>query len=110
MSQKMMTKTLARQLPPLYSTDGQGNNAIARGHWFAPNADWFATEYDEPTGDCFGLVHVYGYAPELGYFNIHDFEKSNEQPWHLVNGEMRLCLVERDLHWTPRTVAECREY
>lgn len=28
--QKMMTKTLARQLPPLYSTDGQGDAATVR--------------------------------------------------------------------------------
>ena len=108
--QKMMTKTLARQLPKLYETDGQGNDAIARGHWFAPNADWFATEYDEATGDCFGLVHFFGFEPELGYFNVNEFEQMNKRPWHLVNGEMRFWLVERDLHWEPRTIGECREY
>ena len=56
------------------------------------------------------LVKFYGYEPELGYFNINEFEKMNARPWHLVNGEMRLCMVERDLHWTPCTVGECREY
>lgn len=108
--QNMMTKTLARQLPPLYSTDGQGDAATVRGHWFASNADWFATEYDANTGDCFGLVKHHGYEPELGYFNIREFERVNMKPWRLVNGKMRLCLVERDTHWTPRTVGECRNY
>lgn len=108
--QKMMTKTLARQLPPLYSTDGQGDAAVARGHWFASNADWFATEYDEESGDCFGLVRFYGEEPELGYFNIKEFERMNTRPWRVVDGKMRLWMIERDYYWTPRTLAECREY
>lgn len=108
--QKMMTKELARKMPKLYETDGQGDEAIALAHWFACNADWFATEYDDETGDCFGLVHLHGYIPELGYFNIHEFEANNEVPIKKYGGPLRFMMIERDLHWRPRTIAECREY
>ena len=56
-------------LPPLYSQEEKGMEAIAPVKFFTPASDWtwYATEYD---GEdlCFGLVS--GYEVELGYFAI----------------------------------------
>lgn len=111
MAQKMMVKELESKLPRLYETDGKGDEAIAYGHWFTSNADWFASEYDPDTGDCFGLVRFHGMPAELGYFNLHEFEQINLNPWRKTpDGRLRFIQIERDLHWDARTIGECREY
>ena len=55
---KLMTKEIRKSLPPLYSTDGQGDEVIVRAKYFTPDSNWtwYATEFD---GDdtFFGLVN-----------------------------------------------------
>lgn len=83
---------LAAQLPALYTTNGQGDDAIAYAHYFTPDSswDWYATEYSPDDDLCFGLVS--GLEVELGYFSINELRFARG-PWGLR--------IERDLRWTP---------
>ena len=95
-----MTKALEKTIPALYSQDGKGNDAIVYAHWFSPytNWDWYCTEYDPETGECFGLVK--GLYTELGYWTVAQLEEVNEKKG--------FPLIERDLWWTPCTLGEVR--
>lgn len=97
---KLMTAEIAGTLPALYSTDGQGGSAVAHVKYFSPYSGWtwYATEYDPADGVFFGLV--VGLEVELGYFTLAEMENAT-----LGNG---VPLVERDLYWTPCTLAEVR--
>ena len=60
---------------------------------------WYITEYDEETGQMFGLCDL-GY-PELGYVNLKELE-ALELPFGLK--------IERDMWWEPdKTLAEYAE-
>lgn len=95
-----MPPTLAAQLPALYSTEGQGDEAIVYAHYFTPDSswDWYATEYDPAEGLCFGLVS--GSEVELGYFSIGEMRFARG-PWGLH--------IERDVHWTPTALRVARQ-
>lgn len=86
-------------LPPLYSTENDGDQAIVSVKYFTPDAQWswFPTEFD---GDdlMFGLVD--GFEAELGYFSVSELES--------VRGSLGLP-IERDLYFEPQTLAEVRE-
>ena len=94
--QKMMTKEILRKAPSMYSTDGQGYEAVAVAHYFScmgglAGWDWYMTEYDPETQEAFGLV--LGYEKELGYFSIREFEE--------INRRYGLNVIERDMYFTP---------
>ena len=93
---KLLTQEIRRKLPPLYSQDGKGGEAIARIKFFCPSSSWswYATEFD---GDdtFFGLVD--GQCKELGYFSLRELEE--------VRGPMGLP-IERDLYWQPKALEE----
>jgi hypothetical protein len=93
---KLLTQELKRKLPPLYSTDGEGDEAIAQVKFFIPDSNWtwYVTEFD---GDdtFFGLVD--GTFLEKGYFTLSELE-SVRGPWGLK--------VERDLHFQPTALAD----
>jgi hypothetical protein len=78
-------------LPPLYSQEGLGEDALARVKFFTPDSSWtwYATEFD---GDdtFFGLV--IGHEREYGYFSLSEL-RSNRGPLGLP--------IERDEHFTP---------
>ena len=97
---KLMTKTLAKTIPALYEQDGKGDDAIVYAHWFSPYSgwDWYCTEYDPETGECFGLVK--GQFDELGYWTIAELE--------CVNKSHGFPLIERDLYWNPCKLSEVR--
>lgn len=97
---KLLTKELEATLPALYSTDGQGKDAVAHVKFFSPynGWEWYATEYDPATGTFFGLVR--GWEDELGYFTLAELGGVT-----LSNG---VPAVERDLHWSPRTLREVK--
>lgn len=96
---KLMTREIERALPPLRSTDKQGDAAIAHVKFFTPWSGWtwYATEYDPAERLFFGLA--VGHEAELGYFALDELE-SIRGP-----GGLR---VERDLYFTPRPLSECR--
>ena len=89
------------KLPPLYSGEEQGLDAIAQVKFFSPDAQWtwfaVSASQDPDTGDVqfFGLVH--GFERELGYFWLSELES--------VRGPLGLP-VERDLYWTPVPLAD----
>lgn len=90
---------IARQLPPLYSQEEQGENAIAVVKFFTPwtGWTWYASEYDPEKRLCFGVVH--GQEREYGYFSLDELEE--------IRGPGGLT-IERDLHWKPKPLKECR--
>jgi hypothetical protein len=96
---QLLTKELRRKLPPLGSQDGKGGKAVAYLKLFTPDGSWtwYATEGQEDGNDFmfFGLVE--GQEKELGYFSLAELQG--------VRGPMGLA-IERDLHWTPKTLAE----
>ena len=93
---QLLTKELRRKLPSLGSQDGKGGKAVAYVKFFTPDSSWtwYATEYDGQD-TFFGLVE--GQEKELGYFSLSELESAR--------GPMGLA-IERDLHWTPKTLAE----
>jgi len=96
---KLLTKDLAKRLPPLYSQEGLGEDAVAAVKFFAPwtTWTWYATEYNPEQRLFFGLV--IGQEPELGYFSLDELEALRGP------GGLR---IERDLNWEPRPLKECR--
>lgn len=96
---KVLTKEIIARTPKLYETDGQGDAAIATAHYFSASWDWYMTELDEQSMTAFGLV--VGFVPELGYFNLREFEE--------INGRYGFDAVERDLHWKPKPIGKIKE-
>lgn len=74
--QALMTDELAKGLPPLYATEGEGD-PVALVHYFSclNGWDWYLTEYDPATGEAFGLVR--GFETEWGYFSVREMEELN---------------------------------
>jgi hypothetical protein len=114
-SQKLLTAAQARQLPALYSTDGQGDNAIVYAKFFLGALTWYATEFDAETGTFFGLVDNVSMRDqepegELGYFTAEEL-CTITAPVHCI-GHTRLSFrqpVERDIHFEPKTLGEIRD-
>jgi len=95
---KLVTQEIRKKLPPLYTQEKKGNEAIAHVKFFCPwnQWTWYATEFDgEDT--FFGLV--VGQETELGYFSLSELQS--------VKGPFGLG-IERDLHWTPKTLAQIK--
>lgn len=93
---KLLTKGIREALPPLGAQDGKGGKAVAWARFFSPDSGftWYAIEFDGQDA-FFGLVE--GQEKELGYFSLLELQGAK--------GPMGLP-IERDLHWTPRTLAE----
>lgn len=96
---KLLPKSLEAKLPPLYSQDGLGYEAIAHAKFFTPDSHWtwYATEYDPVDKVFFGLVD--GFERELGYFSLYELEK--------VKGHLGLP-IERDIYFEPKRLKELR--
>jgi len=96
---KLISKEIADRLPPLYSQEGRGDEAIAQVKFFTPwtSWTWYVSEYDPEQCLCFGVV--VGYERELGYFSLDELEE--------IRGPGGLT-IERDLYWRPRPLKECQ--
>ena len=94
----LLPDDIAKKLPPLYSQEEQGDNAIAVVKFFTPwtGWTWYATEYDPEKRLFFGVV--VGQEREVGYFSLDEMEAIC-RPGGLT--------IERDLHWKPRALKEC---
>jgi hypothetical protein len=94
---KLLTKALRKKLPPLYSQEKLGMEAIVQVKFFTPDSSWtwWATEFD---GEdiFFGLVD--GFDKELGYFSLSEMES--------VRGPMGLP-IERDMYFDPKPLSAC---
>ena len=95
---KLLPESIAEQLPPLYSQEGKGEDAIAVMKFFTPwtNWTWYASEYDPRDRLFFGVV--VGHVREMGNFSLDELE-SIEGPTGLK--------IERDLNWIPKPLSEC---
>jgi hypothetical protein len=95
----LVSEEVARRLPPLYSQEGRGEDAIAQVKFFTPWTawTWYASEYDPEERIFFGVV--VGYERELGNFALDELEAIR------APGGLR---IERDLYWTPKPLKECR--
>lgn len=78
-----------------YETDGQGDAAIVRLHYFVGGCDWYITERDllDEQRQAFGLADIGMGCPELGYISIVEITAAG---------------AELDLHWTPKTLKEIK--
>lgn len=102
---KLLTKAIRNKLPALRSTDNSKGQAIVWLKLFDPCGSWtwYAWEGEDVKDDhgnivdyqCFGLVC--GFEKELGYFSLVEIAS--------VKGPLGLG-IERDMYWTPITVAE----
>jgi len=96
---KMLTKEIEARFVKVGRQEEKGDEALVICKFFTPwsNWTWFATEYDPVERVFFGLVQ--GMETELGYFSLDEFAT--------VRGPFGL-KIERDLHWTERTLAEVK--
>ena len=94
--ENLLDKASRKKLPPLYSGEEKGLEALAQVKFFTPDSNWtwYASEFD---GDdiFFGLVD--GFELELGYFSLKELKE--------VHGPLGLP-IERDLHYVPKTLKE----
>ena len=95
----LLPPEIAATLPPLYSQEERGENALAPVKFFTPwtSWTWYASEYDPEERLFFGIV--VGHEREYGYFALDELEAV------CGPGGLR---IERDLHWSPRPLKECR--
>jgi len=93
---ELMTDAIRRALPPLYSQESLGGDAVAQVKYFTPDGQWtwLATEFDG-VDIFFGLVE--GFEKELGLFRLSELRSAR--------GPMGL-KIERDLYWTPKPLRE----
>jgi len=94
--ENLLDKASREKLPPLYSGEEKGLDALAQVKFFTPDSNWtwYASEFD---GEdlFFGLVD--GLEMELGYFSLKELNE--------VHGPLGLP-IERDLYYEPKTLKE----
>jgi hypothetical protein len=95
----LMNDAIKAALPPLYSQEQSGLEALAQVKYFQPDSNWtwYASEYDGDNEIFFGLVA--GFEVELGYFSLEELED--------IRGGLNLP-VERDLYFEPKTLRELK--
>ncbi len=71
---ELLPKEIAGRLPPLYSQEERGDEAIAPVKFFTPwnRVTWYVSEYDPAERLCFGVV--VGHEREFGYFSVDELE------------------------------------
>lgn len=97
---ELMTKELEDKFAKQICTDDKSEKEVlVLAHYFSNSWNWWATEYDPESRRFFGLVR--GFEIELGYFSLDELEENscNVRP---LGG------IERDLYWTPITLAGVR--
>ena len=96
----LLDRVSQEKLPPLYSGEEKGLEAIAQVKFFTPDSNWtwYASEFD---GEdiFFGLVS--GFEVELGYFSLKELQEAR--------GPLGLP-IERDLHFEPKTLQELMDW
>jgi hypothetical protein len=94
----LMNDEIRKSLPPLYSNEDKGLEAIAPIKYFHALSGWrwHPTEYDPENRLFFGLVA--GYEIELGYFSLDELEE--------IGKDKRSIPIERDLYYEPKSLKE----
>jgi hypothetical protein len=111
---ELLDEESRKKLPPLYSGETRGLDALGHVKFFTPDSNWtwYASEgspvdedgyydTDKPKVDFlfFGLVS--GFEIEFGYFSLSELQS--------VRGGLNLP-VERDLYFEPKTLRELQEF
>ena len=93
---RLLPDAVKKELPALYSQEEIGLNALVRVKFFSiqSNWTWYASEFD---GEDIFFGLVIGFVAELGYFSLSELESVG-------------ILVERDLHFEPKSLHELREH
>jgi hypothetical protein len=96
---QLLTKAIRRRLPPLYTNEEKGLEALAVVKFFTPDSSWtwYASEFD---GDDLFFGLAVGFEAELGYFRLSELQS--------VRGRLGLP-VERDRFFTPTPLRELIE-
>lgn len=97
--ENLLDEVSREKLPPLYSGEERGLDAIAQVKFFTPDSNWtwYASEFDGEDV-FFGLV--VGFEMELGYFSLSELKEAR--------GPMGL-LIERDLFFDQKSLRELME-
>ena len=135
---KLLTKAIREKLPPLYSTEGQGSDAIVQVKFFTPDSNWtwYATEASArawdfergeeksvPLKDVYGFEHNFKcWLDRCGEVNVEDVTFFGFVVGHFpelgyfslselqsVRGPWGLP-IERDLHFKPRPLKDIPEW
>ena len=96
----LMPGEIRAVLPPLYSQELKGMEAVAPVKYFTPDSSWswYASEFD---GEDLMFGMVSGYEVELGYFRLSELES--------VRGPLQLP-IERDLYFQAQTLKDLQAY
>jgi len=97
---KLITKAIEKATPKLYANDAKtAEETMVVAKFFNPYgaATWWMTEYDSEKKLAFGYADLGLGCPELGYFSIAEMEEVRVKPF---GGK-----IERDIHFTPCTLA-----
>lgn len=97
--ENLLDQASREKLPPLYSNEEKGLDALAQVKFFTPDSNWtwYASEFDGEN-IFFGLVS--GFEIELGYFSLKELQETL--------GTLGLP-IERDLHFEPKSLKELME-
>lgn len=107
MRQPLLTQEIRDKLPPLYSQDTLGMQAIVYARFFhAYGAGiWYATEFD-------GKDTFFGYVAglqedEFGYFSLKELESLEAR----IGGKVipGLQAIEREIDFTPKRLCDIAE-
>lgn len=62
-------------IPPIYTQDGKGKNAVVYLHYFNPSSDWYITELDKENNEGYGYAILNGDTQfsEFGYIPLDQF-------------------------------------
>ncbi len=87
---------IRRRIPPLYTNEEKGLEALAIVKFFTPDGSWtwYASEFD---GDDLFFGLAVGFEPELGYFRLSELQS--------VRGKLGLP-VERCRFFTQTSLGE----
>jgi hypothetical protein len=98
---EFMPAAVLAALPPLYSQDGKGYDAVAQVRYFAGGAAvWYLTEIDAATGEAFGWADMFGDSGELGYCSLEELGTTRG---------LRGMPVELDCWFKPKPLRACEE-
>jgi len=95
---ELLPAEVALRLPPLYSQEEIGSEALAQVKFFTPwtSWTWYASEYSPQHRLFFGVV--VGIAREFGNFSLDELQTIRGP------GGLR---IERDLYWSPKPLKDC---
>lgn len=104
----LLPPEIAATLPRIGEQDGLGDNAIVHVHLFGAAGDWWITESDADGHEAFGYVRFSGMpdCAELGTIWIPEIQELVQSRF-IGKRDFRF-LVERELHWRPKTLAEVK--